>query len=94
MIKLLTKEEYDFFKELRALIIKYNVYISTDEDRKIYITLCKGDTPFDNIEQTSTFFQNEFDDSEIENLLDETLGLINQLNSDYHSELWKKNNKK
>ena len=47
MKRILTNKEYRFIKELKGLMDKYNVVISTDAQGKIEIVVNEDNEPFD-----------------------------------------------
>ena len=80
MLKMLTKDEYNFIIEFKELLIKYSVLFTLDNKKGIDITVYKGkDEDLDNTFIASIHFENEFDENELSDLLEKNSELRKQL---------------
>ena len=87
MKRILTNKEYRFIKELKGLMARYNVVISTDAQGKIEIVVNEDDESFD-FETESTIYLGEyFSDNELNELLERNLAHIKRIEEEYKTNL-------
>lgn len=80
MLKMLTKDEYNFIMELKELLIKYSVLLTIDNQKGIDITVFKGkDEDLNDTFIAPIHFENEFDENELSDLLEKHSELLKQL---------------
>lgn len=85
MIRILTKKEYDFLKEFSSLIEKYDVLFQADKQGRVSIQLYDGHDLNTNWEQIAIHFQDNFDESDINDLLAEITNQLKELVEQHQS---------
>ena len=83
MIKILSHKELNFLKELGSLIKQYNVLFSVNQQGNIALTVYEGEDTDTDLLRSPIHFQKNFDEHDIEELLEETLKRIKQLKEEH-----------
>ena len=83
MKRILTNKEYRFIKELKGLMDKYNVVISTDAQGKIEIVVNEDNEPFDFEAENTIYLGACFSNHELNELLERNLAHIKRIEEEY-----------